>query len=129
MNLLFRLLLRVSRRKSFLISFMCFPSCSCTALAYPCVHITEQFTDEQEGTVTAIETESDVDSKALELALEASHMKDNVPLSLTDDVKEVVVQDSLSEDISLDATVVSGENDQEKAVAAIHGWFLSNQLE
>ena len=65
-----------------------------------------------------------MDSKALELAVEASQIKDNVPLSLTDDVMEVIVQDSLSEDISLDATVVDGENDREKAVATIPGWFF-----
>ena len=94
-------------------------------MTYPCVHITEQFTGEQEdrSTVSAVEATSDVDSKALELAEEASQMKDSVPLSPTDDAKEVIVQDSLPEDTSLNATVVYGENDQEKAMATIPGWF------
>ena len=93
-------------------------------MTYPCVHITEQFTSEQEGTVPAVEAASDVDSNALELAVEASQIKDNVPLSLSDDVMELIVQDFFPEDISLDATVVDGENDQEKAVATIPGWFF-----
>ena len=46
-----------------------------TALTYPCVHITEQFIGEQEGTASAVETVSDVDSKASELAVEASQIK------------------------------------------------------
>ena len=93
-------------------------------MTYPCVHITEQFTSEQEGTVPAVEAASDVDSNALELAVEASQIKDNVPLSLSDDVMELIVQDSFPEDISLDTTVVDGENDQEKAVANIPGWYF-----
>ena len=94
-----------------------------TALTYPCVHITEQFIGKQEGTASAVETASDVDLKALEPAVEASQIKDNVTLSLTDDVMEVIVHDSLPEDISLDATVVDGEKYQEKAVATVPGWF------
>ena len=36
---------------------------------------------------------------------------------------EVIVHDSLPEDISLDATVVDGDKYQAKAVATVPGWF------
>ena len=64
-----------------------------------------------------------MDSSALELSVEASQTKGSEPLSLTDDSTEVMVQDSVPADISLDATVIKDDNDEAKAVATIPGWF------
>ena len=61
----------------------------------------EQYTKEQESTDVVAGEISNLETKDLESAQEATQTKESVPLSLVDDVVEIVVQDSVPEEVVL----------------------------
>ena len=56
----------------------------------------------------------------MDTSTEASQSKESVPLSLVDDVSEVIVQDSVPEDLLADAIKIE-EKDSAKAIVGING--------
>ena len=83
-------------------------------------HVLEQFTKEEEDLQSKLEQILDLDTKILDTSTEASHSKESAPLSLVDDVSEVIVQDSVYEDLLADATKIE-EKDYAKAIVGING--------
>ena len=83
-------------------------------------HLLEQITKEEEDLQSSLEEILNLDTKIMEEAEEASQSKESAPLSLVDDVSEVIVQDSIPEDILAD-TIKIEEKDSEKAVVGING--------
>ena len=80
----------------------------------------EQFTKEEEDFQSNLEETLDLDTKILDTSAEASHSEESATLSLVDDVSEVIVQDSVPEDILADAIKIE-EKDSEKAIVGING--------
>ena len=83
-------------------------------------HVLEQFTKEEEDLQSKPEQILDLDTKILDTSTEASQSKGSAPLSLVDDVSEVIVQDSVYEDLLADATKIE-EKDSAKPIVGING--------
>ena len=62
----------------------------------------EQYTEEQQDAHTITEVVSNLDTKGLESAAEATESKESVPLSLVDDICEIIIQDSIPEEVIFD---------------------------
>ena len=56
----------------------------------------------------------------MDTSTEASHSKESAPLSLVDDVSEVIVQGSAPENLLADAVKIE-EKDSAKAIVGING--------
>ena len=74
---------------------------------------------------------SDLDTNVLEKAEKVSQSETSVPLSLAEDVNELVVHDSFPDDIIFDATTADGDKIDEQDAASesvttisVYGSFL-----
>ena len=88
----------------------------------------EQYTEHQQDVHTITEFVSDFDAKGLESAAEATESRETVPLSLVDDIGEIIIQDSIPEEVILDVILedekeLEGKDDLKTAAAdiTIHG--------
>ena len=83
-------------------------------------HFLEQFTKEQQDLQSNLEEILDLDANILDTSTEASRSKQSAPLSLVDDVSEMIVKESVPEDLLADAIKIE-EKDSAKAVVGING--------
>ena len=83
-------------------------------------HFSEQFTKEQQDLQSNLEEILDLDTNILDTSTEASRSKQGAPLSLVDDVSEMIVKESVPEDLLADAIKIE-EKDSAKAVVGING--------
>ena len=85
-------------------------------------NITEQYTKEEQDVDAFAEEISNLDTKDLESAVEASLSKDSSLLSLVDDISEMVVQlpvpEEASSEISADDSEIKGDEDEKMAPVA-----------
>ena len=88
----------------------------------------EQYTEEQKDVHTIAEVVSDFDTKGLESAAEATESKESVPLSLVGDIREIIIQDSIPEEVILhvileDEKEIEAKDDFKTSAAdlTIHG--------
>ena len=91
-------------------------------------NITEQYTKEEQDAGEFAEEISNLDTKDLESAVEASLSKDSLLLSLVHDISEMVVQipvpEETSSEISVDDSEVKGDKDDKMTSIAdisMHG--------
>ena len=75
--------------------------------------LTEQYVKEQKDTTGVSDTVTDLDTNALEISEKVSQSKTSFPLSQADDVNELVLQDSLPDDITADVTADDGGKTEE----------------
>ena len=83
-------------------------------------HFLEQFTKEGEDLQSNLEKILDLDANIVDTSTEASHSKESAPLSLVDDVSEVIAQGSAAENLLADAVKIE-EKDSAKAIVGING--------
>ena len=95
--------------------------------------LTEQYTEKQEDTATITGEISGLDTDGLESSEEATRYKDSMILSLADGAKEVIPEECLPEEESLDVTIeeyadIATKDDSEKSTATttIHGQNFTN---
>ena len=87
----------------------------------------EEYTGEQQDVHTIAEVVSDFDTKGLESVAEATESKESVPLSLVDNIGEIIIQDSIPEEVILvileDEKEIKGKDDLKTSTAdiTIHG--------
>ena len=67
----------------------------------------EHYTEEQQLTDSVTEELSECDMKGSESAAEATESKESVSLSLVDNIQEIIVQDSVPEEVTLDVILES----------------------
>ena len=92
--------------------------------------LTEQYVKEQKNTTGVSDTVTDLDTNALETAEKVSQSKTSFPLSQADDVNELVLQDSLPDDITADVTADDGRKTEDRdttgvsvTAVTVHGSF------
>ena len=67
---------------------------------------------------------SDLNAKALELSEDATQLKDTVPLSLVDDVCEIILQESVPDEVTLDVSI---EGDNKKEQKEVYSQFTAGK--
>ena len=80
--------------------------------------LTEQYVKEQKDMTVVSGNVSDLDTNVLETAEKVSQSKTSVPLSLAEDVNELVVQESFHDDAICDVTAGDGGKIDEKDAAS-----------
>ena len=84
--------------------------------------LTEQRTKEQQDTDVVTEEISDLDPNILESAVGAVQSKDCVALSLVDDSNELILQNLLPEEVTVDTQKMEDKEDfKSNAGVGIHG--------
>ena len=68
---------------------------------------TEQYTEEQQDVQPSAGIISDLNTTLLESSEEATQYKDSVSLSLLGDVSEIILRESVPDEVTLDVSVVS----------------------
>ena len=66
----------------------------------------------------------DLNAKALELSEDATQLKDTVPLSLVDDVCEIILQESVPDEVTLDVSI---EGDNKKEQKEVYSQFTAGK--
>ena len=77
------------------------------------IKLLEQFTEEYQDVQSRTNVASDLNAKALELSEDATQLKDTVPLSLVDDVSEIILHESVPDEVMLDVSI-EGDNKEEQ---------------
>ena len=77
------------------------------------IKLLEQFTEEYQDVPSRTDVASDLNAKALELSEDATQLKDTVPLSLVDDVSEIILHESVPDEVMLDVSI-EGDNKEEQ---------------
>ena len=77
------------------------------------IKLLEQFTEEYQDVQSRTDVASDLNAKALELSEDATQLKDTVPLSLVDDVSEIILHESVPDEVMLDVSI-EGDNKEEQ---------------
>ena len=76
---------------------------------------TEQYTKEQVQRVAILEEISDLDTNALQSTEEAFQSKDSISLSLVGEASELIGQDFVPEEVTLDVAIEGDRKIEEKA--------------
>ena len=93
------------------ISICMFYLCSLSAST---LKLLEKYTEEQQDVHTISEIVSDFDTKGLDSTAETTESKQSVPLSLVDDIGEIIIQDSVPEEVTLYVILEDGKEIEEK---------------
>ena len=80
-------------------------SCNIPFYLYSILLHAEQYTQEQQDVHVSPGVLSELETKALESSSEATQLKDSISLSLIDDVSEIILHESVPDEVISDVSI------------------------